>query len=136
MANAGSPLDVSAAATRASSLIPQIASLLGKQFAPLSSCDEAPANKIPVLDPAGLDGFKRLQRRADSVQVDFWKLLWEGSGEDWEKCFAASFAAGLSRDLQDTTLRDQVRAGRLGGMLARHLQCLSSHQPGVMHYIM
>jgi hypothetical protein len=110
-ANASSRLDVAAAASRTTLAIPQIASLLGKQIAPLSSTDQASA--IPVLDPAGLDGFKRLQRRTDRAKLDLWQLLWEGEAEDWERCFVTSFAVGLSRDLQESTLQYQVRGGRL-----------------------
>ena len=110
-ANASSRLDVAAAASRTASALPQIASLLGKHIAPLSSTDQASAT--PILDPAGLDGLKRLQRRADSAQLDLWPLLWEGAAEDWEKCFITSFAAGLSRDLLESTLQYQVRVNRL-----------------------
>lgn len=91
--------------------VPQIASLLGKQIAHLSSTDQA--STVPVLDPAGFDAFKRLQRRADSAQLDLWELLWEGEAADWERCFVTSFAAGVSRDLQESTLQYQVRGDRL-----------------------
>jgi hypothetical protein len=84
--------------------------LLGKQIASLNSTDQT--STIPVLDPAGLDGFKRLQRRADSAQLDLWQRLWEGEAEDCEKCIVTSFADGLSGDLQESTLQYQVRGGR------------------------
>ena len=67
------------------------------------------ATQPAILDEAALKGLKRLQERAAKADVDLWQLLWLGDTANWEQMITQSFAAGMSLELEESTVQQQVR---------------------------
>jgi hypothetical protein len=98
-------LDVAASASKASTAFLALAPLCGKQVQPVTGAAKAISE---ILDPKGLDAFNRLQRRSEHALCDFWQLLWGKDAAAWENCIKQSFAAGMSLDLEEATVKYQV----------------------------
>jgi len=114
-------LDVAASAGKASTALLALAPLCGKQVQPVTGAAKAISE---ILDPKGLDAFNRLQRRSQHASCDFWQLLWGKDAAAWENCIKQSFAAGMSLDLEEATVKYQVKLEAATG----HQQQLVEHQ--------
>jgi hypothetical protein len=68
-----------------------------------------------ILDPKGLEAFSRLQRRSEHASCDVWQLLWREGAAAWEDCVKQSFAAGMSLDLEEATIKYQVKLEAANG---------------------
>jgi hypothetical protein len=143
-ADALSRLGVSAAAVRIALALQPIASLLGKRIASVISpaaqavitSAAVSANQLAILDEAARKGLKRLQDRAERVDVDLWQLLWMGDTAGWEEIITQSFAAGMSLDLEEPTVQHQLwRFFNFRGQQAvqRVQQLRSVHANGIWH---
>ena len=99
-------LDVAASAGKASTALLALAPLCGKQVQPPTGAAKAISE---ILDPKGLDAFNRLQRRSEHASCDLWQLLWREGAAAWEDCVKQSFAAGMSLDLEEATVKYQVK---------------------------
>ena len=143
-ADALSRLDVSAAASRVALALQPIGSLLGKCIAAVISpatqgvvSAAVSATQPAILDEAALKGFKRLQERAAKADVDLWQLLWLGDTANWEQMITQSFAAGMSLELEESTVQQQVRCFDFKGtasspacvLAVQYAWCLIQMQP-------
>ena len=114
-------LDVAASASKVSTAFLALAPLCGKQVQPVTGAAKAISE---ILDPKGLVAFNRLQRRLQHASCDFWQLLWGKDAAAWENCIKQSFAAGMSLDLEEATVKYQVKLEAATG----HQQHLVEHQ--------
>jgi hypothetical protein len=114
-------LDVAASASKASTALLALAPLCGKQVQPLTGAAKAISE---ILNPKGLEAFSRLQRRSEHASCDLWQLLWREGAAAWEDCVKQSFAAGMSLDLEEATVKYQVKLEAAN----RHQQQLVEHQ--------
>jgi hypothetical protein len=114
-------LDVAASASKASTALLALAPLCGKQVQPLTGAAKAISE---ILDPKGLESLSRLQRRSEHASCDVWQLLWGKGAAAWEDCVKQSFAAGMSLDLDEATVKYQVKLEAANG----HQQQLIEHQ--------
>ncbi|WIA36185.1 hypothetical protein OEZ86_007528 [Tetradesmus obliquus] len=132
-ADALSRLDVSAAASRVALALQPIGSLLGKCIAAVISpatqgvvSAAVSATQPAILDEGALKGLKRLQERAAKADVDLWQLLWLGDTANWEQMITQSFAAGMSLELEESTMQQQlVHEFRVALLIGRRL-CLTA----------
>jgi hypothetical protein len=103
-------LDVAAATARTAKALPAVASLLEKQITVLSHGQLTEAVRVAdIFDPAALVTFKRLVERCRVTGTDCWELLWCGRTAGWEQCMTKSFAAGVSLNLEESTIKQMVR---------------------------
>lgn len=137
-ADALSRLDVSAAASRVALALQPIGSLLGKCIAAVISpatqgvvSAAVSATQPAILDEGALKGLKRLQERAAKADVDLWQLLWLGDTANWEQMITQSFAAGMSLELEESTVQQQlVHEFRVALLIGRRL-CLTAESSSV-----
>jgi len=98
-------LDVAASASKASTAFFAFAPLCDRRVQPVTGAAKA-INE--VLDSKGLEAFHRLQQRARHASCSCWQLLWGEGAAAWEDCIKQSFAAGMSLQLEEATLKHQV----------------------------
>jgi hypothetical protein len=76
---------------------------------PAEPTEPLPDGKI-VLSPDERSALKRLLSRANATGLDPLQLLTNPNADTVETMFTQSFAVGISMDLKDTTVQDQVCA--------------------------
>jgi hypothetical protein len=114
-------LDVAASASKVSVAFLALAPVCDKHVQPVTGAAKAIAE---ILDPRGLEAFNRMQRLLEHVSCDLWQLMWRGDVAAWENCVKQSFAAGMSLDLEEATVKYQVKIDAANG----HQQKLVEHQ--------
>lgn len=95
-------LGVATSASKVSTAFIALAPLHGKQVQPVTGAAKAVHE---ILDPKGLEVFNGLQRRCKHASCDFWQLLWGEDAAAWQDCIKESFAAGMSLELEEATVK-------------------------------
>jgi hypothetical protein len=88
----------------------------------LEPTEPVPDGKI-VLSTDERSALKRLLSRATATGVDPLQLLTNPNADTVETMFTQSFASGISMDLKDTTVQDQVCGFSNQSSLLRLLSC-------------
>lgn len=83
------------------------AALLNISFQAISS------EQLPVItfDDEAKAAVRRLKARSERAGVELWEQLLVGGVADWEAMITSSFKAGMSQELLDTTVQQQVGSG-------------------------
>ena len=111
-------LGVATSASKVSTAFIALAPLHGKQVQPVTGAAKAVHE---ILDPKGLEVFNGLQRRCKHASCDFWQLLWGEDAAAWQDCIKESFAAGMSLELEEATVKYQGLPNRSSNWAHRQL---------------
>lgn len=82
-----------------------VAGLLGRDMQPLQ---RLPGSSSSISSAVLQAALRRTQQRAQHAGVDAFELIVNGDLQQWESMVCASFAKGMSLDLQPSTAQDQV----------------------------
>jgi len=109
--DAGDVQDVATAANRATSGLFAAAAALGLPVQPLPDQQLLPPLQ---LDSDAQAALRRLQERASKTSTELFDLLMTGSVAEWEAMIISSFQAGVSADVQESTIQHQVTQQAVG----------------------
>jgi hypothetical protein len=113
--------DVARAAQRATSGLFAAAAALGVPAQALQDQQLLPAVQ---LDSDAQAALRQLQERAIKTSTDLFELLMTGTVAEWEAMVISSFQAGVSTDVQESTIQHQVTiSSRHLGSLLNALGC-------------
>lgn len=97
--------DVAAATLKVLAGAAAVAAVLQIPFQPITT-QQLPSVR---LDDEAKAALRRLKARAERTGLNLFEQLLSGSVADWETMMVNSFRAGMSLELLDTTVQQQVR---------------------------